>query len=260
MRRSVKQDLTQTFSLTGLIFHLAVGDTRARYRRSIIGPWWLTLGTGIGVLGLGVVWSSLLKQDPSELIPKLTIGLILWQFLASCIGESPSLFVRQALIIRNFDLPYFIHPVQLLLRQIINLAHNALILLIVSLLFPNSFSYLSVFGMFGFILVIVNMFWVIIILGIIGARFRDIEPLIQSLMPLLFFVTPVIYEPSRLGLNEMVIWFNPLTYFIEIVRAPFFGHIPPLSVYVICSVIMIAGWSVALLLFKQRSTKLSFWI
>jgi ABC-type polysaccharide/polyol phosphate export permease len=254
------EDIIQTFLSTRLISYLAISDTRARYRRSIIGPWWLTLGTGIGVLGLGIVWSSLLNLDPKELIPKLAIGLIIWQFLSSCIVESPALFIRQAQIIRNYNLPYLIHPLLLLIRQLITLAHNLVILAIVTVLFPNSFSSLSFFGILGLCLVIANMLWIIVILGIIGARFRDTEPLLQSIMPLLFFVTPVIYEPSRLGLNQIVLWFNPLTYFIEVVRAPFFGQIPSFYVYAGCFAILIVGWSLAYFLFKNQSPKLSFWI
>lgn len=260
MAHTFVQDVARTWQRLPLIVHLAMGDTQARYRRSILGPWWLTLGTAIGVIGLGVVWSTLLQQDPRELIPRLAVGLIIWQFISGCIVEAPSSFLRQAQIIRNFDLPFLIHPLQLMMRQVITLAHNSAIILLVLLFFPQSFSPLAIVGVAGFALVVGNLLWIIVIMGIFGARFRDIEPLVSSLMPLLFFITPVIYQPEHLGINQTIIWLNPFSYFIEVVRAPFFGQMPSSFVYFTLIGMLLIGWTSASLLYNSRARRVPFWI
>ncbi|XBS69869.1 hypothetical protein ABK905_00300 [Acerihabitans sp. KWT182] len=89
-----------------LISHLAYSDTKARYKRSMLGPLWLTLGAAIGVVGLGLVWSQLLNQDRRQFIPSLTVGLLLWQFISGTVTESTGVFVRQSQIIRNLQLPF----------------------------------------------------------------------------------------------------------------------------------------------------------
>src|SRR5664279_5145092 len=149
MAQSLKNDLIGGYQRLPMLLHIALGDTRARYRRSILGPWWLTLGAAISIAGLGVVWSGLLNQNPAELIPKLAVGLILWQFISGCVVEAPSVFTRQAQVIRNFDLPYSIYPAQLQLRQMIALAHNAAILVGIALVFPHAFSPLAPLGLLG---------------------------------------------------------------------------------------------------------------
>lgn len=99
-------DLLKSLRHLPLICHMAYSDTKARYKRSMLGPLWLTLGAAVGVVGLGLVWSQLLHQERSELIPSLTVGLLLWQFISGCVTESTSTFVRQSQIIRNLQLPF----------------------------------------------------------------------------------------------------------------------------------------------------------
>lgn len=74
-------------------------DAKARYKRSRLGPFWLTLGAAIGVDGLGFAWNTLFKMDRAEFIPLLTAGLILWQFIAGVITESTTVFVASAQLI-----------------------------------------------------------------------------------------------------------------------------------------------------------------
>ena len=260
MTQSFKNDLVRGYRQLPMVLHMALSDTRVRYRRSVLGPWWLTLGAAISIAGLGAVWSGLLNQDPAQFIPKLAVGLILWQFISGCITEAPSVFIRQAQIIRNFDLPYSIYPSQLLLRQLITLAHNAAILIGVVLIFPHAFSPLAPLGLLGLVLVAANMLWIAVVVGMIGARYRDIEPLVQSLMPLIFFVTPVIYDVDRLGLNRFIVWANPFSYFMSVVRSPFFGVVPPPFVYGVTLLMLVVGWSLAFWLFNRRGSRIAFWV
>src|SRR4051812_1836918 len=78
---AVLADLRQALGLFHVIVYMAVGDLRSRYRRSVLGPLWITLGTAAGTVGLGLVWSELLKMDRAVFVPSLTAGLIMWQLL-----------------------------------------------------------------------------------------------------------------------------------------------------------------------------------
>src|SRR5450830_1237733 len=243
----VINDISNSFKRLPLVLYMAHSETKSRYKRSVLGPLWLTLGSAIGVVGLGFVWSGLLHQDRAELIPSLTAGLLLWQFISGCVTESSSIFVRQAQIIRNLKLPYFIHPIQLMARQLITLAHNSIVLIVVFLVYPQSFSVVMLLSVLGIVLTIANLLWISTILGILGARFRDIEQIIQALMPIIFFLTPVIYRAEHAGVNQIIVWLNPFTYFITLVRDPLFGQTPATFVYVITFLMLVIGWSVTLL-------------
>ncbi|WP_213993476.1 ABC transporter permease [Sodalis sp. dw_96] len=254
------KDLIKSVRHLPLISHLAYSDTKARYKRSMLGPLWLTLGAAIGVVGLGLVWSQLLHQDRSQFIPSLTVGLLLWQFISGTVTESTGIFVRQAQIIRNLQLPIFIHPIQLIARQCISLGHNLLVLVGVLLVYPQSISWVSLLSVVGFALVVLNLLWISVLLGLIGARFRDVEQIVQSLMPIVFFLTPVIYKAGHIGVSQAIIWLNPFTYFVTLVRDPIFGTIPASFVYQTVILMALAGWTVTLLFFNRHAPRLAFWI
>src|SRR5688572_1397161 len=107
------KDISTALSMSRVVLFLAVSDVKARYKRSVLGPLWMTLGTCVGTIGLGLLWSSLFKIEPHTLIPSLTIGLILWQYLSGIIVDASSMYVNQASIIRNIPLPLFTFPLLL---------------------------------------------------------------------------------------------------------------------------------------------------
>ncbi len=254
------EDIVTSCKQLSTVFYFAWSETKARYKRSVLGPLWLTLGTAIGVAGLGVVWSILLKTDMRTFVPPLTVGLILWQFISGCITESPVLFVRQSGVIRNLHLPYFFHPLQLLMRHLITLLHNSIVILVVFLVFPPQLTPAMLMALPGLVLLVLNMLWLILLIGMLGARFRDIEPLVQAFMPMVFFVTPVLYRAENLGFRQYIMWLNPLAHLIGIVRDPLMGVMPGLLNYAVSVAIAIVGWGLTFYLFKSRRNRIPYWV
>jgi len=260
MRNAGIQDLIASMTRLPLALYFAWSDTRARYRRSTLGPLWLVVGTGISVAGLGLLWSILLNQDKSVLIPALTIGLVTWQFISGSIVDSTSVFARNAAVIKNMETPFFIFPLQLLLRHIVNFAHNFIIILIVLALFPPPLGMAQLLFIPGLFLVTLNLFWMVSFIGIVSARFRDMEPIVSSLMPLLFFLSPVLYKPDQLGMMKNLTWINPFAHFITLMRDPIQGMVPPGFVYGVSIAMLIIGWIATLILLSAKGKKIPLWM
>lgn len=260
MMNAALLDFIETLHKLPLAVYFAWGDTKARYRRSVLGPFWLVVGTAIGVAGLGFLWSMLLKTDRASFIPSLTVGLVIWQLIAGCVTESCSIFVRNAPIIHNLRTPYLIFPVQLLLRQLINFGHNLIVVLAVLSIFPPLLNYNQLLIIPGLLLLIGNLLWIIVMIGMLGARFRDMEPLIAAFMPMMFFLSPVIYRPDQLGLKDMIVWLNPFSYMISLIRDPLQGLAPPLFVYYVSIGMLVVGWLVSLWLLNRSYNRIAFWV
>ncbi|WP_374488228.1 ABC transporter permease [Zoogloea sp.] len=241
-------------------FYLAWTDTRARYKKSILGPLWLTLGNLIGILGLNVVWASLLKEEMNTFVPSLTIGMIVWQLVAGSIGEGPATFIRHANIIRNVAIPSWFFVIRALSRQLINFAHNLLIMVVVVWYFDYPLQAQMWLVAPGMLLIILNLFWIIYLLGLLGARFRDVEYLINALLPLLFFMSPVIFRPDRLPVDMNIVWLNPFSYFIEVVRAPIMGTTPDSKGFIVMGGMLLAGGIITFLINQRYGRKLAFWV
>jgi ABC-type polysaccharide/polyol phosphate export permease len=253
-------DLSQACARIPVALYFAWSDTRARYKRSVLGPFWLVLTTMVGVVGMGVIWSALLKADRADFIPSLTIGLIVWQFVSGCIAESAPVFYRQVAQIKDINLPTFFLSLQLILRQLINFGHNCIVFLIVLAVYPKHASFTAFLAIPGLILVVLNLLSVTQILGYLGARYRDLEPLIVAFLPILFFLSPVVYRASQLGTLEIVMGFNPLTYWIALIRDPLLGTIPTVQTYVLAVALTVAGGAAALWLTNQKRHRLPYWI
>jgi ABC-2 type transporter len=71
-------------------------DIRQRYRRSVIGPFWITLSMGIFILVLGVIYSRLFHTELKSYLPYLTAGFIVWGFMSAAASESCIAFIDGA--------------------------------------------------------------------------------------------------------------------------------------------------------------------
>ena len=254
------RDLREAFARFPLALYFAWSDTKARYKRSVLGPFWLVLNTAIGVVGLGFVWSTLLKVDKADFIPSLTIGLVVWQMLSGCLSEAPAIFYRQVSQIKDINLPSFFISLQVVLRQLINVGHNFIVVVVIFIIFPSHISHIALLAIPGLLLVIANMLWVMQLLGLVGARYRDLEPLVVAFLPILFFISPVIYSAKELGDLEPVMLVNPFAYWISVIRDPIMGIIPDAATYAYALLITAAGWALALWMTSRKRHRLPYWI
>jgi len=253
-------DLVAAWRRRQLAVYFAWSETVARYRRSTLGPIWLVLGTAVGVAGMGFIWSILLNQDMQSFIPSITVGLVVWQFIAGVITESAGMFVRNSTMLVNIRLPIYLITFQAFGRHLINLCHNLVVVLAVFLIFPHYNSWVSVLALPGLLIVSINLIAIMQLVGIIGARFRDLEPLIVSFFPILFFLSPVIYRPGQLGTAAVVMAFNPITHYIHVVRDPLLGVVPSAESYLIVLALTVVTVLLSIWMTGSRAYRLPYWM
>lgn len=258
--QETQRDICKAISYLPAALFLSWSDTKSRYKRSVLGPFWLTLGTGIGVGGLGFVWSTLFNLDKATFIPLLTVGLILWGFISGIINESNQAFIQNAQLIRNVPLPLFFYPLRLILRHLINLAHNTAVIVIVFLIFPPDWHWSTFLALPAFFLTVLNLSWMSLFIGMFAARFRDTETAISNFMPLIFFISPILFKAEQLGVSSWIVWINPFSYFISAVRDPLLGHTSPWFVWPVLLGMTIIGWLFTLWFFHTRRTRIPYWI
>lgn len=235
-------------------------DTISRYQRTMLGPFWLTFGTLFGVIGLTLVWSEILNIPKSVIFPQLAAGLILWQLVSACISEGVTVFIFQEKIIRNIKFPLFFHPLQLVSKHLINFFHNVIIYFFVILYFDIPINLNTLFILITIPLLIINLLWMVLMLGILGARFKDIQYAVPLIIPILFFISPVMYRANMSIINNPIVKLNPLTYFIEIIRQPLMGQAINQTYFLGALSIAFLGWFLTLLMFNSKIKRIVFWI
>ncbi|WZB62546.1 hypothetical protein WJ970_03120 [Achromobacter xylosoxidans] len=71
-------DISAGMKRLPLVATLGWQDVRQRYRRSMLGPFWLTISMGVMIGTIGLVFGQIFKAPTEEYLPFLAVGLILW--------------------------------------------------------------------------------------------------------------------------------------------------------------------------------------
>lgn len=258
-------DLVEGFRKHELWAHLGWQDIKQRYRRSVLGPIWITIATGATAVAMGLLYSTLFKLELSEFLPYITLGLIIWNLISASILEGAEVFVANEGLIKQLPTPLSVHVYRLVWRQLLLFAHNIIIFVIIAIIYPKPWMWkdLAVIPALG--LIVLNMIWVSLCFGILATRYRDIGPLLNSVVQLLFFMTPIIWNESTLqqqgaGGYARLIELNPLLHYLDIVRAPLLGADQEVHHWVIVIVLTIVGWCVAALALRQFRARVPYWV
>jgi lipopolysaccharide transport system permease protein len=258
--RLAMRDVGEGTRLLPLAWTLGWLDIRLRYRGSMLGPLWLTLSTGIMVGALGYLYAGIFHTDINSYLPFLALSLVLWGFLASVVSESCSAFTESEGIVRAVRMPFFLFAARLLIRNVLVLAHNVLVIAVVYAVFrawPGRHGLLAVPGL---LLWGLDSLALVLMLGTFCARFRDILPIVASVMQIAFFMSPVIWMPEQLGRGQALLPFNPFFDMLEIVRAPLLGALPAEGIWLGAMLYSMALWVLAWSLFTRARGRIAFWI
>jgi lipopolysaccharide transport system permease protein len=235
-------------------------DIRQRYRRSVIGPFWITISTALMVGVMGLLYAQILNQEVSAYLPYLAVGLVVWGAISTMVNESCTVFTVAEQIIKQIRLPLTTHVCRLVWRNAIIFAHNALILVIVVLWFGTiTFSNL-VAALFGICMLFLTGIWGGLVIGILCTRFRDVVPLVANVMQIAFFVTPILWHRDVLGDRVWLTQWNPIFHLIEVVRAPLIGHPLPGASYAYVAVMTVAGFLFATAMLTRYRSRVPYWL
>jgi lipopolysaccharide transport system permease protein len=212
---------------------LAWYDIRQRYRRSILGPFWVTVSTGIMIGTMGVLWSVLFKNDVKSFLPFFAIGNVVWTFYAAQINEACVGFTQFESTIKQIRFPMGVYLLRILVRNLIILLHNCVIIVIVIALLGPPVTWHVILAIPGLFLGALAMLGISMIVSVFCTRFRDMPMIIQNAVMVLFYITPIIWRPDALGAKHAwVAEYNPFAHLVEIVRAPIInGYFPLHSWY-----------------------------
>ena len=235
-------------------------DIRRRYRRSILGPFWITISMGVFVAALGTLYGALLKVEITEYVPYLALGFIAWTLISNMLTEGCTAFTDAEGIIKQVDQPLSIHLYRIVWRNFIIFCHNAVIFVVVAVLFSVWPGVTGLLALPGLVLLCLNGAWAGLLLGIVSARFRDLPPLVASIMRVAFFLTPIIWMPSLLPGRGVLLEFNPFYHLLELVRAPMLGQLPGLVSWLAVAGITLGGWLVTFVMFRRYRWRIAYWI
>jgi ABC-2 type transport system permease protein len=253
-------DIAEGWRRRELWMTLGLHDVRKRYRRSKLGPFWITLSMGIMVLALGLLYGRIFGQDMHEYLPFLAAGFVVWGLIQTMVNEGSQAFNNAEGMIRQLNAPISIYAYREIWMGVIAFAHNIWIFFAVALWYGVDLNWNLLWIPPALAILLLNGMWMSLFFGLVSARFRDVPLIIGSVVQVLFFVTPVIWRPEMLPGRAMMLHLNPFYHMVEVARAPMLGHAPGLEHWVAVLLLAIVGWAVTLFFYSAYRWRIAYWV
>lgn len=259
-------DLRQGWKQRPLWGYLGWQDIKQRYRRSVLGPLWISVTMAVVATAMGILYGALFGEDITTFLPYVATGLLIWYFISGCILEGSEVFIANEGLIRFLPAPLSLHIYRLVWRQSLFFVHNLVVWVVLIVIFPQPLGWSLLLAIPAFLLLVLNGAWISVLTGIIATRFRDIPPIIASLSQLLFFMTPIVWQYETLLRNPAVAErariaeLNPVMHFVEILRQPMLGHEIVWRHWYIAGAITVVGIAAALVCLRNYRSRVAYWV
>jgi ABC-type polysaccharide/polyol phosphate export permease len=236
-------DIVHGLQQWGLAAYLAWGDIKLRYIRTMLGPLWIVLSTGIWFAAMGFVMANLFHRSLSQYLPFLISGLLVWALISTAVLEGTQ-----------------VHYIRFVMRNYIIFFHNLIVLAIVFIVFPPPVTPATLLIIPGFLLDALILTALAVFLSLANLRYRDLYLAVSNALQILPFVTPVFWDRSMLSGNHWIADINPFYHMVQIMRAPMLGQAPGLLSWAVTGVMAVGGLAVALHFFVRYRHRIIFWL
>lgn len=239
---------------------LAWFEIKHSYRGSILGPFWITITMGVFVFAVGLLYSQVFQANAAAYIPWLAAGMLAWTLISGTITEGSNVYIGSSGFSTEIRLPYMFFSLKLAAKQLISFAHNVIVVVVVAVIFGLPLGLQTLAFLPGLAIILFCGICASVILGLVSVRFRDIPQIIQSLVQISFFLTPIIWNPEQVQGRMFIVLYNPFYHFIELVRAPLLGQLPTATNYLVALGISFGLALAAIILFKRYRNRIPYWI
>lgn len=260
----IGQDSLQSKKKNGLITALAMWRTwlflsffeiQIHYRRSILGPFWITLNMLALVVVLGLLYSTVFSVHTDYYVPYLCAGLLGWNFISLMVTDGLRSFIDNSAQLRNTNIPVLVYPLKTLTRTVIVFMHHCVALMLVYLFYPEYISWRQILVLPALVAYILTGFALVTIMGILAGRFRDVPNIATNVLQAFFFITPIFWPAKQID-QWWLLGLNPLYHYIEVFRAPLLGEVPAIHSWLAVAGATVASLVLAWVMFRRYSTRI----
>ena len=247
----------------GIGLMLGWQDIRQSYRRSVFGQLWITIGMSVTITAIGLVFGTIFGTPLEIFLPYLASGLITWGLIAGILNEGTVGFTVAESMIKQIPLPKIVYIVRVVWRNLIVSTHNVVIIPVVILIVGAPLSWAILLWPLGILLTVTALSGLALALAVVATRFRDLPPIVNAVLTVGFYITPVIWIKDSLGNNELVsaiVSLNPLYHLLQVVRLPLIGQYPTLDNWIWATAFGLVFWAMGLFMFRKYEKRIAYWV
>ncbi|MDD3048720.1 MAG: ABC transporter permease [Bacilli bacterium] len=203
-------------------------EIRGKYKGSFLGVLWSFVNPLLMVLVYAIVFPFILKSSEPHYVVFLIIGIIPWTFFTTVINQGTTTVLGNANLIKKVYFPREILPISVATSGLINFLISCLIIIAFLLISGMGLSWYIVWLPVIFVIQYFISLGLIFILSAINIYIRDVEYIVNFIVMMLFYATPILYSPSLFP--ERLMWLfnlNPMAHIINAYRSIFYYQTMP---------------------------------
>ncbi len=235
-------------------------EVKRRYQRTVLGPFWNTMSLAALAFAMAYIWAPLMGADLPTFLPWVLSGVVCWTFISTLINAGGTIWTSAEGLLKQLRFPMTAILMTTIWREIIIFFHNLIVVVLVMLILSVPINANSWLFFPGLVLVVLNAFWFIPFLGLLSARFRDVPPLISSVLTVLYFVTPVFWRPEQLAGRTWLYDVNPMHHLLDVLRSPLMGKAPETSSYLVVLTMILVGYGMTFIAFAYLKRRVTYWL
>ncbi len=243
-----------------LIFLMVENILKNRYKRSVLGVFWMLLNPLLQTIVLSVAFGTMFKSSVPSYAVYLLTGLLAWNFITQTTQYAMSSMAYGGGLLKRVYIPRATYIVAAVGNGLINLIVSIGALFIIAIFLNHSITTAWLFLPIGIMILTVFSLGLALLLSTASVFFTDTVDIYQVMVQALFFLTPIMYPPSIFPpeLSQLLV-LNPFVILIEIFRAPIHANcLPDFGLAVkaasLALITLVAGW----ILFTRKADQLAY--
>ncbi len=256
------EDFISSFSYWRIFCLFGIHDIRKRYIRSNFGQLWITLSLAVQILCIGVIWGYMFKIQMEAYMPYLATGMVFWNYVVITLMDGSSIYIFFTPYMKELSIPKLSYINSLIVKNLIILLHNVVVLIPIYLYYCVNISWDGLLlSLLGMLLMMIFSYLVIIPMALVGLRYRDIPNIIQSIIPLLLYITPIMWRVDLIPAQyHHYMVFNPITVFISLCRDPLIGASVNYLYYFAATIYIAVFFVISAFLFSKFRSRIVYWL
>lgn len=203
-------------------------DIRGKYKGSFLGILWSFINPLLSVLVYAIVFPYIMRIKVDNYLIYLITGIIPWTFFTSSINMGIISVLSNADIIKKVYFPRIILPISTVTSCLVNFLISCVIILLFCIFSGVGISFnllwLPLIAVIQYIMLLGFTF----ILSAIQMYMRDIEHIVNFILSMTFYVTPILYTPDIFPKSlSWILKLNPMAYLVNAYRSIFFYKSTP---------------------------------
>ena len=263
LTRELPHDFKLVYQFKYALKCLVTTRLAIRYQRSFLGFFWALLNPLLTLIVLGVVFSMLMNRPLKTFTIYIFSGIIPWQFFNSVIKHGSRSIIRNQSLIRKIYIPKLLFPIADIGNELFNFIFSiCAMFLLLQFIGAGIHIQLVLLPLALFCLTLFT-FGITLLLMVLTTFYRDVEHIIDVLLKLLYFLSPILWETERFigkaWYFDVVIKFNPLTYILGPFHSIFrYGEWPSLHMWIVAISLALTSSICGYMVYKRYENKLIF--